>query len=155
MNGSERGLSFFIFFVPRPQELKSVFPHLCKVPIKIHRRISGDTFPHPAPRFLEIDSSAACRDEANSRIPLLTQTKVIAKSLHPYPPACVHSPYKFIAASAAIPSRTPHPAPRFLEIDSSAACRDEAKSRIPLLTQTKVTASRLRPYFPRLCTFPI
>ena len=42
-------------------------------------------------------------------------------------PACAEPPYILIAASAAIPSRTPHPAPRNLEIGLKAACRGEAK----------------------------
>ena len=40
--------------------------------------------------------------------------------------ACVHSPYKFVSASALTPSRTPHPAPRNLERESTGACRSEA-----------------------------
>ena len=52
----------------------------------------------------------------------------------------VHIPHiKFVAASAATPSRTPHPAPRNLGMGYTGPCRGEAKTRIPYVSQSPVT----------------
>lgn len=41
---------------------------------------------------------------------------------------------------SAAPPRAPHPAPRNLGNDTNGACRGEAKTRIPILTETAVSA---------------
>ncbi len=61
-------------------------PAWAKSPYKKCRRISGDTFPHPAPRtphpdISKIETKAASRGEANPRKPHLTQAPVNAKCL--------------------------------------------------------------------------
>ena len=96
------------------------------------RRISAAPSRYPRqpryPRNLENGLKAICRVEAKTRKPYETQTRVTAHRL-------VSSHIKSLAASAANPSRTPHPAPRNLEIFSNGACRGEADSRIPYETQ--------------------
>ena len=52
----------------------------------------------------------------------------------------VQSLHLYSRRISAAPSRTPHPAPRNLEIGISVACRDEANSRKPQLTQAPVFA---------------
>ena len=54
----------------------------------------------------------------------------------------VHIPHiKFVAASAATPSRTPNPAPRNLGMGYTGPCRGEAKTRIPYVSQSPVTTN--------------
>ena len=61
-------------------------------------------------------------------------------------PACAEPPYILIAASAAIPSRTPHPAPRNLENEVKEPSLGEANPRIPYETQAKVITNCLVPH---------
>ncbi len=93
------------------------------------------------PRNLGMDSNGACCGEANPRIPYETQAKVITNCL---------VPHLYSRRISAAPPRTPHPAPRNLEIGLKAACRGEAKARIPNETQSTVTTQNYSTteYFP-------
>ena len=84
------------------------------------------------PRSLERDCAVACRDEANPRIPIETQPNFPAKgahasftfidyaSIHPRGQRPVRKAHyiNWFSAGKPYPSRTPHPAPRNLDMRS-------------------------------------
>ena len=122
-------------------------------PVQIpHIKFVGPSAPTPSrttnhePRNLEMDYIGSCRGEANSRIPYVHQSKVTTYSTRQSVSLrlCKFPIKKFVGASAPTPSRTPHPAPRNLEIGNTGACRGEADSRIPNVHQSEVTTYSAR-----------